>query len=41
MFGATFGMQMIADQFGDRQHTTILDIFGVQRVATLFGDVVT
>jgi len=30
MFGATFGMQMIADRFGDGWHKSILDIFSVQ-----------
>ena len=39
--GATFGMQMIADRFGDGWHKSTLDIFGVQRIAALFGDAVT
>ena len=38
--GATFGMQMIADRFGDEWHKSTLDIFCVQRIAALFGDAV-
>jgi len=34
-------MQMIADRFGDGLHKAIHDIFGVQRIAALFGDAVT
>ena len=41
MFGTTFGMQMIADQFGDRWHKSITDIFGGQQIEALFGDGVT
>ena len=39
--GATFGMQTIADRFGDGWHKSTLDIFGVQRITALFGDAVT
>ena len=39
--GATFGMQMIADRFGDGWHKSIPDIFDVQRITALFGDAVT
>ena len=41
IFGTTFGMQMIADRFGDGWHKCITDIFGGQRIETLFGDGVT
>merc|ERR1712238_521702 len=40
-FGTEFGMQMIADRFGDGWHKSIGKSFGVQRIATLFGDAVT
>ena len=40
IFGTTFGMQMIADQFGDGWHKCIT-IFGGQRIEALFGDGVT
>ena len=40
-FGTTFGMQMIADRFGDGWHKCITDIFGGQRIEALFGDGVT
>ena len=40
-YGTKFGMQMIADRFGDGWHKSTLDIFGVQRIAALFGDAVT
>ena len=39
-FGLEFGMQMIEDRFGDSWHKSI-KAFGVQRIATLFGDAVT
>ena len=41
MFGTTFGIQIIADQFGDGWHKSITDIFGGQRIKALFGDRVT
>ena len=40
-FGMEFGMQMIADRFGDGWHKTITRFSGVQRIAALFGDAVT
>ena len=40
-FGIEFGMQMIADRFGDGWHKSIMRCFGVQRIAALFGDAVT
>ena len=40
-FGTEFGMQMIADRFGDGWHKTITRFSGVQRIAALFGDAVT
>ena len=39
--GTEVGMQMIADQFGDGWHKSITRLFGVQRIAALFGDGVT
>jgi len=36
-----FGMQMIADRFGNGWHESITDIFGGQRISALFGDGVT
>ena len=39
-FGTEFGMQMIADQFGDGWHKSITRFFGVQRTAALFIDAV-
>ena len=36
-FGEKFGIQMIADPFGDEWHKPILDIFGVQQIVALFG----
>jgi len=41
MFGTEFGMQMIADRFGDGWHKTMTRFSGVQRIAALFGDGVT
>ena len=41
MFGTTFGMLMIVDQFGDGWHKSVKDIFGGQRIEALFGDGVT
>jgi len=42
MFGTEFGMQMIADRFGDGWHKSMTDIFVGQRIAAaLFGDGVT
>ena len=32
---------MIVDQFGDGWHKSIMDIFGRQQTAALFGDAVT
>ena len=40
-FGIEFGMQMIEDRFGDGWHKSIGKFFGVQQIATLFGDAVT
>merc|ERR1712238_232200 len=40
-FGFEFGMQMIADRFGDGWHKSIGKSFGIQRIAALFGDAVT
>ena len=40
-FGTEVGMQMIADRFGDGWHKSITRLFGVQRIAALFGDGVT
>ena len=40
-FGTEFGMQMIADRFGDGWHKSIMRFSCVQRIAALFGDVVT
>jgi len=40
-YGMEFGMQMIADRFGDGWHKSIGKSFGVQRIAALFGDGVT
>ena len=40
-FGIEFGMQMIADRFGDGWYKSIGKFFGVQRIAALFGDAVT
>ena len=40
-FGMEFGMQMIEDRFGDGWHKSIGKFFGVQQIATLFGDAVT
>ena len=40
-FGMEFGMQMIADRFGDGWHKSIGKSFGVQRITALFGDAVT
>merc|ERR1712238_159910 len=40
-FGTEFGMQMIADRFGDGWHKSIGKSFGVQWIAALFGDAVT
>ena len=40
-FGTEFGMQMIADRFGDGWHKSITRLFGVQRIEALFGDGVT
>ena len=40
-FGTEFGMQMIADRFGDGWNKTITRFSCVQRIATLFGDGVT
>ena len=33
-----FGMQLIADQFGDGWHKCIMDLFAGQRIEALFGD---
>mmetsp|Transcript_37145 Transcript_37145/g.40264 ORF Transcript_37145/g.40264 Transcript_37145/m.40264 type:complete len:107 (-) Transcript_37145:32-352(-) len=38
-FRTEFGMQLIADQFGDCCHNR-LNFVGVQRIAALFGDAV-
>ena len=40
-YGTEFGMQMIADRFGDGWHKLIGKSFGVQRIAALFGGAVT
>ena len=40
-YGTEFGMQMIADQFGDGWRKSIGKSFGIQRIAALFGDAVT
>ena len=40
-YGTEFGMQMIANEFGDGWHKSIGKSFGVQRIAALFGDAVT
>ena len=40
-FGMEFRMQMIKDCFGDGWHKSIGKFFGVQQIATLFGDAVT
>ena len=40
-FGMGFGMQMIADRFGDGWHKSIMRFTYVQRIAALFGDAVT
>ena len=40
-FGTTFGMQMIADRFGDGWYKSITDILGGQWIEALFGDKVT
>ena len=40
-FGTAFGIQIIADRFGDGWHKSIGKSFGVQRIAALFGDAVT
>ena len=39
--GMELGMQMIADRFGDGWHKSIGKSFGVQPIASLFGDAVT
>ena len=36
-----FGMQMIANRFGNGWHKSIGKSFGIQRIAALFGDAVT
>ena len=36
--GTTFGMQMIADRFGDGWHNFITDIFVEQRIEALVGN---
>ena len=41
IFGTTFGLQLIADRFGDGWHKCITDIFGRQQIEALFGDGVT
>ena len=40
-YGTKFGMQMIADRFGDGWYKMITRFSGVQRIAALFGDGVT
>ena len=39
--GPKFGMQMIADRFGDGWYKSITDICGGQQIKELFGDGVT
>ena len=40
MFVTKFGMQMIADQFVDEWHTSIMDSFVGQQITALFRDAV-